>query len=171
MQTKHNLRQKLRIARKDDGASALITKNVQHLIDHLPSMNIGYPMPIIGLYNPMSHEPNVDLQVNFKQLFTHPQIIEHEMEFVFFFVYTDSESIISQQIVTPDLLIIPGIAFDIRGYRLGLGKGHYDRYLSKNNKSKTIGVCFSDNLLERLPNEPHDCKMDYIVTEHSIIKI
>lgn len=165
MITKNTLRQKFRTNQKNDETSALIAKNVQNIINHLPSIKT------IGLYSSMNHEPDltIDLLSNFKQLCSHPQIIDGEMVFVLSFQYVDSQEI-HHQIITPDLLVVPGIAFDIKGYRLGLGKGHYDRYLSKNNNIKTIGVCFSQNLLERLPTEDHDCKMDYIVTEHSIIK-
>ncbi len=165
MSTKADLRLKFRVNQKNDETSALIAKNVQHIIDHLPSIKM------IGLYSAMNHEPDLatDLISNFKQLYAFPQIINDKMVFVFSFEYVGSQEI-HHQIITPDLLVIPGIAFDIKGYRLGLGKGHYDRYLSKNNNIKTIGICFSKNLLQRLPTEDHDCKMDYIVTEHSIIK-
>lgn len=64
----------------------------------------------------------------------------------------------------PAWLIIPGLAFDLKGYRLGRGKGFYDRYLMK-DKMVRIGVAWSKQLLENVPSEKHDQKMDFIVTE------
>jgi 5-formyltetrahydrofolate cyclo-ligase len=72
--------------------------------------------------------------------------------------------------VIPEIIFVPGIAFDIKGYRLGRGKGHYDRYLAKHNITR-IGVTLSSNLLLNLPNEPHDFKMNYIITEDMILDI
>jgi 5-formyltetrahydrofolate cyclo-ligase len=70
----------------------------------------------------------------------------------------------------PEVIFVPGIAFDIKGYRLGRGKGHYDRYLAKHNITR-IGITLSTNLLLDLPKEPHDFKMDYIITEDMILNI
>ena len=67
-------------------------------------------------------------------------------------------------------VFIPGIAFDIKGYRLGRGKGHYDRYLAKHNVTR-IGVSLGSKLLLALPNESHDFKMNYIITEDMILDL
>ena len=62
-------------------------------------------------------------------------------------------------------VLIPGLAFDKKGNRLGRGKGFYDRAL-QNFKGTKIGVAFSQQLLtEELPAEPHDVRMDVIITE------
>lgn len=62
-----------------------------------------------------------------------------------------------------DLAIIPGIAFDNSGNRLGRGKGYYDRFL-KNIKAKKIGLCFPFQIVEKLPTENFDIRMDNIIT-------
>lgn len=72
--------------------------------------------------------------------------------------------------VVPEIIFVPGVAFDIKGYRLGRGKGHYDRYFAKHNITR-IGVTLSPNLLLSLPNEPHDFKMNYIITEDMILTL
>ena len=69
----------------------------------------------------------------------------------------------------PDLVIVPGLAFDSTGARLGRGKGYYDRWLGANPAVKTLGVCFSCQILERLPAEPHDARVDAILTEQGFI--
>lgn len=70
-----------------------------------------------------------------------------------------------------DLVIVPGMAFDKRGNRLGRGKGYYDKLL-QNSKCIKIGICYDYQLLENrlIPTEPHDIKMDLILTPSHTIK-
>lgn len=63
-----------------------------------------------------------------------------------------------------DLAIIPGVAFDKQGNRLGRGKGYYDRLLPKIHAPK-IGICFGFQLTDKIPTDPHDYPMDEIITE------
>jgi 5-formyltetrahydrofolate cyclo-ligase len=67
-----------------------------------------------------------------------------------------------------DLLLVPGIAFDLKGYRLGYGKGYYDRYLSENKPSFSIGLSYNSQLIESLPRSNYDEKLDAIATEDGI---
>lgn len=66
-------------------------------------------------------------------------------------------------------IIVPGLAFDLAGYRLGRGMGYYDRALN-NFMGKKIGVAFSWQIADKLPREGFDIPMDIIVTEKSIIR-
>ena len=66
-----------------------------------------------------------------------------------------------------DLIIVPGVAFDKEKNRLGRGKGFYDRLLSSLSVPK-IGICFGFQLFPRIPVEPLDKKMDYIITEEGM---
>jgi len=69
-----------------------------------------------------------------------------------------------------DLLIIPGIAFDRKGYRIGYGYGYYDRYLSKRNYLNSIGLGYEFQVLDfTIPKMAHDQKLDMIITENRII--
>jgi len=71
-----------------------------------------------------------------------------------------------------DLIVIPGIAFDICGIRIGYGKGYYDRTLHHlEGKGKLVGFCYDFQLLERIAGEPHDVRMDMIITERRIIRL
>lgn len=65
---------------------------------------------------------------------------------------------------TIDLIILPGVAFDRKGNRLGRGKGFYDRFLSQTNAT-TIAVCFECQLVDSIPTEPHDLPAQFIVTK------
>lgn len=67
-----------------------------------------------------------------------------------------------------DLVLVPGIAFDYQLNRLGRGKGYYDRFL-KQIKASKIGLCFEFQLLENIPADENDVKMDMIVSENEII--
>lgn len=61
-----------------------------------------------------------------------------------------------------DMIVIPGIAFDRQGHRMGRGKGYYDRFLCGRTIFK-VGVCFSAQLIERVPTQEHDIVMDALI--------
>lgn len=67
-----------------------------------------------------------------------------------------------------EVIIVPGVAFDRRGRRLGRGKGFYDRLL-QTAKATKIGVGYEFQLVEELPSEEHDIPMDMIITEKTTI--
>ncbi|PIR20196.1 MAG: 5-formyltetrahydrofolate cyclo-ligase [Deltaproteobacteria bacterium CG11_big_fil_rev_8_21_14_0_20_47_16] len=69
-----------------------------------------------------------------------------------------------------DLIIVPGVAFDRQGGRLGLGKGFYDRYLPQVSGCR-VGVCVDECLIDQVPCEPHDVRMHMVVTESGVIRI
>ncbi len=63
-----------------------------------------------------------------------------------------------------DLIVVPGMAFDKDGHRLGRGKGYYDRFLAQHPHTHTIGICFDFQLVSEVPSEPHDRPMDEVLT-------
>lgn len=68
-----------------------------------------------------------------------------------------------------DVVVVPGIAFTERGDRLGQGGGWYDRFLgSIPANCATIGVGFESQMLDELPTEPHDIRVDVVVTERCV---
>ena len=66
--------------------------------------------------------------------------------------------------------IVPGIAFDKKGYRLGYGKGYYDRFL-EHFDGISVGLCFNEMLEEDLPADSFDKRADYIITDKQIYNI
>ena len=69
--------------------------------------------------------------------------------------------------VTPPkdaVIIVPCMAYDKMGYRLGRGKGYYDRYLSELADNYKIGICFPWQIVEKLPVESHDMRVDEVLT-------
>lgn len=69
-----------------------------------------------------------------------------------------------------ELIVVPGVAYDRKGMRLGRGKGFYDRLLSENKATK-IGVCYDFQLLDSIPSEPHDVPVDVVISQSSVIII
>ena len=63
-----------------------------------------------------------------------------------------------------DVAVIPGMAFDKKGHRLGRGKGYYDRFLRLLPNTYKIGICFSWQLVDHVPTDEHDILMDHILS-------
>lgn len=74
----------------------------------------------------------------------------------------------SAEVVAPDLLIVPLLAFDMRGYRLGYGGGFYDRTLASLRAERevtAVGFAFAGQEVEEVPEGPQDQPLDWIITE------
>lgn len=72
----------------------------------------------------------------------------------------------TSSLLTPhsiDFVLVPGVAFSPNGYRLGRGKGYYDKFLSKYINLFTVGVCFREQFYLDIPTEPHDIPMRKVI--------
>lgn len=65
------------------------------------------------------------------------------------------------------LCVVPGLAFDGKGYRIGYGKGYYDRYLSS-FPGVSVGLCYQELYCDSLPVGPYDIKVNYLITDKMI---
>jgi 5-formyltetrahydrofolate cyclo-ligase len=74
-----------------------------------------------------------------------------------------AESCISNLTIPLDLVLVPGVAFDLHGRRLGRGKGYYDQLLAT-VRGTTCGVAFDEQIVPEIPIEPHDIAMNCILT-------
>jgi len=71
--------------------------------------------------------------------------------------------------INPDLIIVPGLAFDADCNRLGRGKGYYDRFLnSLDVASSLVGICFNEQIVDQIPVDEHDYKVDTVITAQSL---
>ena len=70
-----------------------------------------------------------------------------------------------------DCVIVPGAAFDIHGGRLGLGGGYYDRFLPRAVNAKKIALAYDFQVVESLPTEIHDAKVDAVLTSSAVTDI
>ncbi|MEM1250001.1 MAG: 5-formyltetrahydrofolate cyclo-ligase, partial [Acidobacteriota bacterium] len=69
-----------------------------------------------------------------------------------------------------DLIFVPGLAFDERGGRLGYGKGHYDRLLSRlSAEVPRVGLCFEEQIVAAVPVEEHDVAMTHLGTPERVV--
>ena len=83
------------------------------------------------------------------------------------------EPAVSTAIISPEdinCVMVPGIAFDRRGTRLGFGKGYYDRFLCRLPATTHVcGLAFSLQIVQHVPDLPHDIRMQSLVTEQGIL--
>ena len=71
-----------------------------------------------------------------------------------------------------DLIVVPGVTFDICGRRIGYGKGYYDKSLHQlEGKGRMVGFCYDFQLVDEIADDPHDVKMDMIITERRTISL
>jgi 5-formyltetrahydrofolate cyclo-ligase len=131
-------------------------------------------------YQPMASEPQVNWsEVSNKISWAFP-VVENETEISFKkFSKNFHKSVMgvhepidgeTVQLSEVSGFVVPAVAFDKQGVRLGRGKGYYDRNLKNFNKKK-IGVCFELALCESLPTEQHDLRCETIITEIQILKV
>ena len=78
------------------------------------------------------------------------------------------DPILQKKAITPDLMVVPLLAFDKSKNRLGYGKGYYDKFLSKNKDILTIGVAFSFQKFKKIKTSNLDIKLNNILTEKGI---
>ncbi len=71
-----------------------------------------------------------------------------------------------------DIMVVPGLAFDAKGNRLGMGKGYYDRYLGGDGLKPRVlvGLCFDSQVVEGVPVEKHDVAVNIIITNNRVIR-
>jgi len=73
--------------------------------------------------------------------------------------------------VDPDIVFVPMLAFDLDGNRIGYGKAYYDGGIARLREKKRIvaaGLAFEEQCVETVPTEPHDQKLDYVITEEGV---
>ncbi|TFH16267.1 MAG: 5-formyltetrahydrofolate cyclo-ligase [Lentisphaerales bacterium] len=73
---------------------------------------------------------------------------------------------------TIDLILVPGLAFDASGRRIGYGGGNYDRLLKAHEVPVrfSVGLAFEFQILDEVPYEPHDMNVDAVVTDHRVLR-
>lgn len=116
----------------------------------------------------------IDYSLSINKTIVIPKVVDEKLEFYYFngdytllaksrfnILEPDSTAcrIDDNQI---DLMIIPGLAFDLNNYRLGYGKGYYDRYLKKHH-IKNIGLFYKEQCVNKLPIDSFDIPLDYII--------
>ena len=138
----------------------------------------------IGLYYPSNFELNVLEIPKFDNILSQDTLlpVTDKKSFMNFFSWKKNDVLFvnkfgilepaKDQLKVPDIILVPILAFDKKKYRLGYGKGFYDRYLNKYLKKfkniLTVGVAFSFQRHHKLPINRNDVKLDFILTEKGI---
>ncbi len=94
----------------------------------------------------------------------------NELELGYYNILTPKEAFI--RFIDPkeiDLVIVPGVAFDKYGYRVGYGGGYYDRFLSGLSDIVKIGIAFEVQIIDKVPKDSFDIPVDFIFTEKKVI--
>ena len=72
----------------------------------------------------------------------------------------------NNKLIIPDMIIVPCLALDNKGHRLGYGGGYYDKFYKNNSDLKYIGLSYSFQYFKSLPYEKHDLKLNFIASEN-----
>lgn len=70
-----------------------------------------------------------------------------------------------------DMILVPAVAYDRLGSRLGMGKGYYDRFLAKYKDILKVGLAYSEQILASIPKATYDVGVDLIITDEELIRI
>ena len=188
MHSKHSIREEFKAIRARVKPTPSIQANIllhfkRLLEEHVPlEDNI-----VVGAYHSTKEEIDLSPVISWlheqKIICALPKIKSYQtrdMDFLLFQPHTQVtknkigiHEPCNSDIVIPNILILPLLACDLKGNRLGYGLGYYDKYLAKakeiNKEIITIGICHEDQISkETLPTEPHDQKLDFVVTDRLI---
>ena len=151
---------------------ALVETYSQSLIKQIIALPAFQKAKVIGLYSPIKNEPDLRPLVNQGKQVLLPKVVGDSL---IYGQWKQTDTLIKSplNILEPntnkdeshllDLLIIPGVAFDRFGNRLGFGKGYFDRYLSTKRPPLVIGVCYPFQLQKQLQVTQEDMKVDLVL--------
>tara|TARA_B110000858_G_scaffold119423_1_gene136411 strand:+ start:624 stop:1145 length:522 start_codon:yes stop_codon:yes gene_type:complete len=149
------------------------------LFEQLQSLSKKTDATKIASYSPLENEPDLksfnDWAAESSSLYF-PRVVHDKLEFAqgplragkFKIMEPTGEAILSSDL---DLILVPALAADFLGNRLGKGKGFYDRWLENVASRNIFAVVFDSEVLEFVPNDPHDKKVNGIVTPTRLIAI
>ncbi len=180
---KQTIREQMVVLRQqlDDRSHVRLSQQAQ---DRLIAAAAFQRAATLALYSPIRREVATDqvfmaALTQGKRVF-YPRVDGEELEFL---EVTSAEDLVAGtfgvaepvggcriDVADIDLIVVPGVAFSPAGFRLGYGRGFYDRQLAgRPSTSVAVGLCFDFQLVEQLPIEEHDQRLDYIVTETKLI--
>ena len=132
---------------------------------------------VVALFSPLGDEPAIGELISVllqEHIVVLPRVEGERMEFYPFAeaamhkgAYGIMEPYEGDAVAVADIdvMIVPGVAFTADGARVGRGKGYYDKYMSQRGfRARTIAVCYEEQLLPSLPCEPHDVKVDEVLS-------
>jgi 5-formyltetrahydrofolate cyclo-ligase len=162
--TKAQLRAEILLARKTNQVSEQqkldLTKNILSLVNRLGSTRV-------AIYSSYPSEPDTHLAITGLIAENIPVLVPETLnDGLLSWHEVGSET--SVELEATDLLLIPALAVDLLGNRLGRGKGYFDRELAKSSVSKVYAVVFESEVIREVPVEAHDRQVSGVVTEVAI---
>ena len=157
------------------------------LFMHLSKLNYFQKSKIISSF--ISFKGEISTQMLNEQIISEKKIlclpvIKKNSKILFFRKYESQKNLIKgkygilipkkSKIITPEIILVPCLAFDLNGYRLGYGGGYYDQTIDKmkneNKKFISIAVAFDFQKTKKVVHDDFDQKIDYILTEKKLYK-
>ena len=174
-------REGISLQARSDFAFRLANVGPPLVLECLPSVG----KPVTAVFSPIGSEPDPRALVSALHAagvrLVLPVDVSHGSELIFRRWLSDdrlaigplgiAEPLPDAPELEPDVLVVPLIAFDRRGHRLGYGAGNYDRTLGalrKRKQVRVIGVAYAVQEERMLPNEPHDEPVDLILTDRNV---
>ncbi len=127
----------------------------------------------ILIYYPLKYEVNLLSLLNDEKNFFLPKVVGEKL---YICPYKENDKLLKSSLniyepcslpILPsilDLIFVPALATDKENFRLGYGGGYYDRFLSMYSNITTVSAVSSNLIFEKLPHEPHDIKIDHIIS-------
>ncbi len=178
-QQKSQLRKRLQQARLALSAQQ-VKLNSQAVITHLLASKLWSNAENIALYLPFNNEIDLQELLSHDKRFYLPSISRQDMQFHRYSAdmllmtteYGLQQPKFNSQLTKPtiDLCLMPLLAFDRQGNRLGMGGGFYDRYFEKNGQTILVGIAHAMQQFIKLPTAPWDVKLNTIITEQGLIQ-
>jgi 5-formyltetrahydrofolate cyclo-ligase len=144
------------------------SERIRRLLRALPDWQTAR---VIYGFSPLASEPDwIGPEDSEEKIVAFPKVVADRMQYfvggkMVAGVYRVQEPDAGCPAPPPDLILVPGLAFDPMGCRLGRGGGYFDRWLEGHPGVKSLGLCFSCQIVETIPMESHDARVDAILTE------
>lgn len=177
--SKADLRKHYRALREQMAPEACLQASLAicETIRHLPAYQ---EARVIAVYHPMNREVDLRSLADSTKRLVYPRLLDRKaktMEFapvfrafvpgVFGLMEPDGAAVAKERI---DLILVPGLAFDGEGRRIGYGAGYYDSYLN-DYRGVIVGVAYEQQLSPSIPADPWDVSMHWIVTDQRVLQI
>lgn len=159
-------------------------RSSQQICDHLKTLSLVQQSKTILAYFGFRQEPDLSLLFSLPKIWGFPRCVEQSLSWHSlspdFPPKTGAYGILEPSAESPivlsdrvDLILVPCVACDLRGYRLGYGGGFYDRLLSAPDwrEKPTIGIVFQSAVVSELSIDPWDCRLQGICTEQGYLGI
>lgn len=149
-----------------------VNKFSQSLVAKIRALASYQQAKVVGLYMPIKNEPDLTALLTDQKIFLLPKVKDLDLIYGRYHVQT---SLIESSLgileprqdedlsATLDMMIIPALALDVKGNRLGFGKGFFDRFLMHQRPAKVIGVIYPFQLVDKLMTSRFDVPVDEVL--------